>query len=118
MNNSTKTNDLIYCSEITDISKWDLHGLNAVTGYKDETSGIEEIEEINKDDHFAVCSSCKKQETEGFLDVVLQQVDGDFYCETCIQKEIDRENAERKYYDENYSEQRPEDALGEDYYTL
>ena len=102
--NTKERNDLLFCSEITDISKWDLGGLNAVTGYKE--------------DHSAVCSTCGEQETPGFLDVVLQQVDGYFYCEDCIQKEIDKQNAERKYYDDNYSEQRPEDALGEDYYTL
>ncbi len=111
MNNSTRSNDLQFISEFTDVSKWDLGGLNSVTGYKEasdnwnenglfncglpgwtsevpETSGIEDLEAISED-NTPICSACGED-----ADDALELPGAEHFCQSCIEKA----QAERELY--------------------
>jgi len=116
MTNSER-NDLLFCSEFTDISKMDLHGLNRITGFAEdenikessdnwndngifncglpgwtsevpETSGIEDLEAISED-NTPICSSCGED-----VDDALELPGAEHYCQSCIEKS----QAERELY--------------------
>lgn len=110
MTNSER-NDLLFCSEFTDVSKWDLGGLNSVTGYKEssdnwnenglfncglpgwtsevpETSGIEDLEAI-AEDNTPICSSCGED-----VEDALELPGAEHYCQSCVEKS----QAERELY--------------------
>ena len=111
MNNSTRSNDLQFISEFTDVSKWDLGGLNSVTGYKEssdnweanglfncglpgwtsevpETTGIQDLEAISED-NTPICSSCGED-----VDDALELPGAEHYCQSCVEKS----QAERELY--------------------
>jgi len=111
MNNSTRSNDLQFISEFTDVSKWDLGGLNSVTGYKEsfdpweknglfncglpgwtsevpETTGIQDLEAISED-NTPICSSCGED-----VEDALELPGAEHYCQSCVEKS----QAERELY--------------------